>query len=117
MNGTNFIATSTVSFNGNPRATHFVSATQLTATVVASDVVTAGGINVQVSNPQPGGGVSSGATFTVGPVPAAIVHQAAVSGSQFSPELISVSAAGGARKRPQLDTCNERRRPLRRILL
>ncbi len=94
VNGTNFIATSTVVFNGNPRVTHFVSATQLTATVVASDVVTAGGINVQVSNPQPGGGVSTGATFTVGPVPAAIVHKGALSSSQFSAELISVSAAG-----------------------
>jgi Tol biopolymer transport system component len=96
VNGTNFIATSTVTFNGNPRVTHFVSATQLTATVVASDLTTAGGINVQVSNPQPGGGVSTGATFTVGPVPAAIVHKAVLSSAQLSPELISVSAAGEA---------------------
>jgi trimeric autotransporter adhesin len=96
VNGTNFIATSTVTFNGNSRSTQFVSATQLTATVVASDVAAAGGINVQVSNPKPGGGVSAGATFTVGPVPAAIAHKAILSGSQVTPELISISAAGAA---------------------
>ncbi len=95
VNGTNFIATSTVSFNGNPRATHFVSASQLTATVLASDVATAGGIIVKVSNPSPGGGVSAGATFTVGPVPGAIGQRAFLSGAQISPELVSVNASGG----------------------
>ena len=92
VNGTNFIATSTVSFNGNPRATQFVSASQLTATVLASDVATAGSINVKVSNPSPGGGVSGSLTFTVGPVPAAVGHKAFLSSVQFSPELVSVSA-------------------------
>jgi len=95
VNGTNFIATSTVSFNGNPRATHFVSATQLTATVLASDVASGGGIIVKVSNPSPGGGVSAGSTFTVGPVPGAIGQRAFLSGAQISPELVSINAAGG----------------------
>ena len=95
VNGTNFISSSTVSFNGNPRATQFVSASQLKATVLTADVATAGGINVLVSNPSPGGGVSAGSTFTVGPVPAAIGHKSFLSGAPISPELVSVSASGG----------------------
>ena len=95
VNGTNFIATSAVSFNGNPRATQFISASQLTATVLASDVATGGSINVKVSNPSPGGGVSGTATFTVGPVPAAVSRKTLLSDVQISPELISVSASGG----------------------
>ena len=50
VNGTNFIATSTVSFNGNPRATQFVSEP---AYGNGSSVrrVAAGSIIVKVSNP------------------------------------------------------------------
>ena len=96
VNGTNFIQSSTVAFNGIPHATQYVSATQLTATVLTSDVGKAAGINVQVSNPKPGGGVSTGSTFTVGPVNNAIAHKAVFSGALASPELISVSASGGA---------------------
>jgi Tol biopolymer transport system component len=96
VNGTNFIQTSTVAFNGIPRATQYVSVSQLTATVLTSDVAGAGGINVQVSNPEPGGGVSTVSTFTVGPVNNAIAHKALFSGALASPELISVSASGGA---------------------
>ncbi len=43
VNGTNFInGASTVTWNGSNRATTFVSATQLTAAIPASDVLTAG---------------------------------------------------------------------------
>jgi hypothetical protein len=63
VNGTNFVSGSTVSFNGNARATTFVSATQLTAFILASDIATAGTFNVTVTNP--GGGTSSFVGFTV----------------------------------------------------
>ncbi len=42
VNGTNFTGTSTVKWNGSARTTAFVSSTQLTATINASDVATAG---------------------------------------------------------------------------
>src|SRR5207247_10350 len=42
VNGTNFVSTSTVNWNGAPLATSFVSSTQLAATVPASLVATAG---------------------------------------------------------------------------
>ncbi|UOQ96963.1 choice-of-anchor D domain-containing protein [Hymenobacter sp. 5317J-9] len=70
VNGSSFVSGAVVSFNGVDRATTFVSATQLTAAILASDVATAGTYNVVVTNPTPGGGASAAATFTVNPLPA-----------------------------------------------
>jgi len=68
--GTNFVAGSVVQWNGVALTTTFVSATQLTAAVPASDIATAGTASVTVFNPTPGGGTSAGQTFTVtGPNP------------------------------------------------
>lgn len=71
VNGSNFVSASTVQFNGNGRSTTFVSASQLQATISASDI-TLGAVNtVTVSNPAGSGGTSSGFTFTVNnPLPA-----------------------------------------------
>jgi 6-phosphogluconolactonase len=63
VNGTNFVSGSTLSFNGNARATTFVSATQLTAAILALDIATAGSFNVTVTNP--GGGTSNAVSFIV----------------------------------------------------
>ena len=63
VNGTNFVSGATVSFNGNARATTFVSSTQLTAAILASDIATAGNFNVTVTNP--GGATSNSVSFTV----------------------------------------------------
>lgn len=74
VTGTNFIASSVINFGGTALTTTYVSATQLTATVPASAVATAGTPSVTVSNPAPGGGTSNALTFTVNaannPVPA-----------------------------------------------
>jgi uncharacterized protein (TIGR03437 family) len=70
VNGTNFNNTSVVQWNGTARATTFVSATQLTAAITAADVLAAGTATVTVNNPAPGGGTTSGQTFTINnPVP------------------------------------------------
>jgi hypothetical protein len=58
VNGTGFVAGSVVNWNGSPRATTFVSSSQLTASIPASDVARAGTATVTVSSPTPGGGVS-----------------------------------------------------------
>jgi len=63
VNGTNFVSGSTVNFNGSARTTTTVSATQLTAAILASDIATAGNFSVTVTNP--GGGTSNAVTFTV----------------------------------------------------
>ena len=65
INGTNFVAKSVVNFNGKPETTTFISATQISAAVPASDVATAGNVNVTVTNPPPGGGTSPASIFTV----------------------------------------------------
>ncbi|MFZ3375029.1 MAG: hypothetical protein WA183_05700, partial [Chthoniobacterales bacterium] len=71
VNGSGFITTSVVNWNGAPRATTFSSSAQLTAAISAADIATAGTIGVTVTNPGPGGGTSNAKPFTVNnPVPA-----------------------------------------------
>lgn len=65
VNGSNFVNGSSVQWGGSPRATTFVSSTQLTAAIQATDIASAASVSVTVANPAPGGGVSSGQTFTI----------------------------------------------------
>lgn len=87
VNGTGFISSSTVWWNGALRTTQFVSATQVTASISASDIASAGTASVVVQNPSPGGGSSPAATFTINPnIPAPTT-------SSISP---NIAVAGGA---------------------
>ena len=70
VNGSNFVSNSMVQWNGADRATAFVSATQLTATILAADIAIAGTANVTVVNPAPGGETSGDSTFTTSNPPA-----------------------------------------------
>ena len=63
VNGSGFIAASTVEWNKQGLATTFVSATQLTAQVPASDILNSGSASVTVVNP--GVAPSAALTFTV----------------------------------------------------
>jgi len=78
VNGTGFYKNaSQVNWNGSPRVTTYVSATQLTAAILASDIVTAGTASIAVSNPTTnslGGGTSSPALIfkIIPPVPPTI---------------------------------------------
>jgi uncharacterized protein (TIGR03437 family) len=65
INGTGFMATSSVAFNGVAHTAAFVSSTQLTITLDSSDLANAGTFAVVVTNPPPGGGTSIPASFTV----------------------------------------------------
>jgi len=65
VNGSNFVATSQVIWNGTPLATTFVSATRLTADMPAGTLVTPGVYPVQVFNPALGGGTSGTKNFTL----------------------------------------------------
>src|SRR5271156_362396 len=51
INGTNFVASSTVNFGGAVPATTFVNSTQLTAAIPASSIASAGALAVTVTNP------------------------------------------------------------------
>jgi HYDIN/CFA65/VesB family protein len=65
LNGGNFLAGSTVSWNGSMLPVTYVSSTQLTASVPASDLAQSGTAQVTVTNPAPGGGTSSTQVFTI----------------------------------------------------
>jgi hypothetical protein len=65
VNGTNFVSSSTVNWNGSPLVTTFVSSIKLTAIVPAANVATAGTAAITVVNPAPGGGTSNSVTFTI----------------------------------------------------
>jgi hypothetical protein len=65
INGTGFLTSSTVRFNGTSRAAIFVSSTQLTIQLNSADLGTVGTYPVVVTNPAPGGGASAAVNFTV----------------------------------------------------
>src|SRR5712692_189755 len=68
VNGSNLVQGATVQWNGNARATQFVSVSQLTASIPASDVSAQNTAQVSVFNPTPGGGTSSSLPFTIQPL-------------------------------------------------
>jgi hypothetical protein len=65
INGTNFLTSSTVTFNGTAHSATFVNATQLTIFLSASDQATLGSYPVVVTNPSPGGGASGKFSFNI----------------------------------------------------
>ena len=65
VTGSGFIPNSVVNWNGAALTTAYVSSTQLTATIPASDFTTKGNDQITVTNPGPGGGTSSALTFEV----------------------------------------------------
>ena len=70
LSGNNFAPTSSVLWNGQVRATTYVSASTLSAQINASDIASIGSAYVTVSNASTGGGVSTGLTFAItAPVP------------------------------------------------
>jgi hypothetical protein len=72
VNGSNFLASSVVQFNGIAKTTTFVNANQLTVSIPSSDLTVAGTFPITVFNPLPGGGTSIPQIFTVSapnPVP------------------------------------------------
>src|ERR1700682_5465844 len=72
--GSSFVPCSVVRWDGSDKATTYVSATQLDATIPAADVFTAGSggttprtVQVTVFTLMPGGGTSGAITFTINP--------------------------------------------------
>jgi len=65
VNGGNFVSGATVQWDGATRTTSFVSSTQLTASITAADISSAGSKAITVVNPSPGGGASNAVAFTI----------------------------------------------------
>lgn len=73
--GSGFVPASSARWNGDPRTTVYVSATELRATLSAPDLAAMGSGTLKVRNPAPGGGNSNTVTVTItaplpSPVPA-----------------------------------------------
>ena len=95
ITGTNFIATSTATFNSVAHTPTFVSATQLTISLTATDQAAAGSYGVVVTNPAPGGGSSTAVNFAVNnPVPTvtSISPSSAVAGA--AAQTVTVTGTG-----------------------
>ena len=65
ITGTNFVPSSTVQVNGISRASTYVSSTNLTFLISATDLATSQILYVNVTNPVPGGGSSGSASVTI----------------------------------------------------
>ena len=63
VNGSNFLATAAVNFNGVAQATTHVSANQITANIPGSADMTSGTVPVTVTNPGTAGGIYGGGTL------------------------------------------------------
>ncbi len=69
VDGSGFSSGSQVRWNGTTLPTTYVRADQLTASVPAANLASAGFASVTVVNPSPGGGTSMAHVFSIGPAP------------------------------------------------
>ena len=98
LTGSGFTSASTVSINGSPRTTTFVSSSSLTCQVQASDIANPGQFNVQVTTPAPGGGTSGGVTVVIlnqKATPALSVTPSAATITSTQPLTVAVALNGG----------------------
>jgi len=101
--GANFLPGSVVRWNGADRGTTYVSGSQLSATISANDIGTAGTAQVTVFNPAPGGGLSNALGFVIGSAPAAALAVSPASlglsatlGGPAATSALQVGSVGGA---------------------
>ena len=87
ISGSGFIDGSVINWNGLPLTTTYNSSAALTAVVLAANVSTAAMIQVSVSSPAPGGGISSSIPFNITTVP---------SGKKFLFDATHAETAGNA---------------------
>ncbi len=72
VSGSGFISASVVDWNSTALETTYVSPTEVTVTIPSSDFASVGSATVTVTNPPPGGGTSTGATFQVLTAPSTV---------------------------------------------
>ncbi len=68
VSGSNFIEGASVLVNGASRPTTFVDGTHLQVLILGSDLLMPGSLSISVTNPPPGGGLSSSLPFVVKPL-------------------------------------------------
>lgn len=92
VTGTNFGTNSVVKINGSSRTTTFVSSTELSASILSTDVLSAGTPAITVYSPTPGGGTTSSTNLTVSQVS---IGSSIVQPSCSADGSISITASGG----------------------
>jgi subtilase family serine protease len=65
INGSGFVSSSSVTYNGAARAALYVNASQMSVGLQSADLATTGSFPVVVTNPAPGGGASSPMNFKI----------------------------------------------------
>ncbi len=85
VNGTNFVSTSIVKWNGSSRSTTYVSATVVRATILDTDLTATGTAQITVVNPAPALVSNAVSLPIVNPAPTII---------SITPSSVSVGAAG-----------------------
>ena len=93
VTGTNFVNGSAVEWNNSPRPTTFVSATQITAVISASDIASAGTASITVSN---GGVLSNAVPFTISAatLPAATISNISPAGATAGTSAFPLTITG-----------------------
>src|SRR5260370_32599711 len=76
VHGTGFVSGATVNWNGTPLTTNFISSSQLTATVPASNIMTAGPASVTVVHPGTIAASNVAFLFVVAPSPSVVYSHA-----------------------------------------
>lgn len=90
VGGSGFQSSSTVNWGTTALSTQFVSATQLTAQVTASEIANAGTASLAVQTPAPGGGTSNAVLFEIDSAPAGSTPPS------FTTKSITVTAGNSA---------------------
>jgi hypothetical protein len=103
MQGSSFISSSVVEWNGSPLGTTFVNSSQLKADIPATDIAQTGTAQVTVVNPAPGGGTSSALPLTIlsasGAVtlqPATLAFGSQTVGTQSAAQSVTLQNSGGS---------------------
>ena len=65
VQGSNFVGSSTIRWNGSDRSTSYISSTSLSAYIPASNIPSVGKAEVTVFTPSPGGGLSGSLSFFI----------------------------------------------------
>ncbi len=91
VNGSGFVSSSVVRWNGANRPTTFVSASQLQASIGAGDLAATGTAAVSVFTPAPGGGTSASLPFSIRPAPTLTVSATSAAGGSS----VTVTLADG----------------------
>jgi probable HAF family extracellular repeat protein len=94
VSGSGFVSRSQVQWKGLPRTTTFVSSTQLTTTLQAADVASAGAVEVAVVSPAPGGGISAPQVFFITASGAAVTGSS--SATSANPQGSARASTGGS---------------------